>query len=497
MSKTFLITVEFQGIRAGVLGKKGLEAYYVERDGEKGIFGNIYKGKVESVVPGIQAAFVNLGLDINGFLYISEITHWVREFEDILEGRKVISDKGLDRKENVSITQLLKPGQEILVQVIREPINSKGPRLTTHVSLPGRYLVLMPFDKHIGISRRIKDTNQRKYLKSIIDSLSLPKNMGLIVRTSAKMAKKKDIFIEYKYLLKQWKKLEKKARVSKSPSLIFEERDLVLRVMRDMLTEEVDKVFIDSKIEYKRAQHFLKKFGRNMRKKVNYYRKTTPLFKDFGVQKEIERIYERKVDLECGGHILIESTESLVAVDVNSGGYVGKKDLENTAFLVNMQAAEEIMKQIKLRDLGGIIIIDFIDMKKSDHIKQLLQRIKSLLKSDKAETDFWYSPRVGLVEMTRQRGRRSIKSISYQECPYCQGKGMIKSPVTVAIQAVREIEKIINQKSPFELTVKLHPEVVKFLLTKNILEELKYSSKVNINLKKEPNFHLEQIEIEN
>lgn len=495
MRHTLLITQELQETRVAAISDKGLQAYYVERLGEKGIFGNVYKGKVESVIPGIQAAFVNLGLDLNGFLYVSEITHRIYDYEELLEGKKIFLDKF--KSEDEDITKVLKPDQDILVQVIREPIDNKGPRLTTHITLPGRYLVIMPFDEHIGISRRIKDFRQRNSLKSIISNLNLPKGLGLIVRTSAKDANKRDIIAEYKYLFKTWKKLEKKAKLSKSPSLVYEERDLILRVMRDILSDKIDKVFIDSKLEYKRCLHFLKKFGRTMVNKISYYRKSRPLFEDFGIEKEIEEIYKRKVGLECGGYILIEPTESLVAIDVNSGGYVGKKDLEDTAFLVNIQACEEIIKQIKLRDLGGIIVIDFIDMSSQNHRKQLLERIEKLLETDKAETDFWYSPKAGLVEITRQRGRRSVKSIFYQECHYCQGRGMIKSPATVGIQAVRRIKKMANSKKLTQLTVKLHPEVVDFLLAKNIVEEIKYRNKINIFLKKIPHFHIEQVEIEN
>jgi len=491
----FLISIDFHEKRVAITSVKGLESYFVEREDEKGIFGNIYKGEVESVLPGMQAAFVNLGLGTNGFLYISEVTHGIYEYEEILEGRKVIQDEFKANKGDIAINQLLKPGQEILVQIIRESISTKGPRLTTHISLPGRYLVYMPFDEHIGISKRIKEPSQRKNLKSIVENLNLPKGAGVIVRTSAKIAQKKEIVAEYKYLFKQWKKLEKKIKVSKSPCLIYEERDLVLRVMRDMLSEDINQVFIDSKVEYKRCLHFLKKFDRGMRKKINYYKNSTPLFEYFSIQKEIEKIYRRKVKLKSKGYILIESTECLVSIDVNSGGYIGKKDLEDTAYFVNMEASEEIVKQIKLRDLGGIIIIDFIDMNKSKHIRSLLQKMKELLKSEKTEVDFWYSSKAGLVEMTRRRGRRNIKSLSHQECPYCKGKGVIKSPDTVAIYVVRRIKNMIENKKPSKLTVKLHPKVAEFLLAKKIINELEYTNKINISLEKESNFHIEQVEI--
>lgn len=491
MSKEFFINKEFQETRVAVKEDNRLDAYYVERKKEKGIYGNIYKGKVETVIPGMQAAFVNLGLGVNGFLHISAITQQIYQYDDFLEKDSV------SKKENENIDKLLKSGQEILVQIVREPIDTKGPQITTHVSLPGRYLVLMPFDSHIGISRRIKQY-KRKYLRSVISSFNIPKEMGLIVRTSAREAKKREIKTEYKYLIKQWKKIDKKAKASKAPSLIHEERGLILRVMRDMLSYKVNKVFIDSKVEYKRCLHFLKKFEKRLRKKVRYYKGEVPIFEKFGLQKEIKQIYERKVVLDCGGYILIEPTESLVSIDVNSGGFVGKKSLEHTAFMVNIQAADEIIKQIKLRDLGGIIIVDFIDMDKPKHISQLLGKIKRLVKEDKSEVDFWYSSKAGLVEMTRQRGRKSIKSISYQECPYCEGRGVIKSKVTVGIRAVKKIKQVIEEKSADKIMVKLHPDIVKILLSeyRKELESLEYRNKVSIILKKIPYFHFEQIEIE-
>jgi len=499
MNQTLLISTEFKETRVAVVSDRQLVDYHVERLGEKGIFGNIYKGKVEVVIPGIQAAFVNIGIGINGFLYVSEITQRTYEYEDVLEGKKVIADKVDTKKDDISINKLIRKGQDILVQIIREPINTKGPRLTTHISLPGRYVVLMPFDEHVGVSKRIEDPAKRKYLKSIISELKLPKGLGIIVRTFANNATKKEIIAEYRYLLKQWERLEKKNEASKAPSMVHEERNLVIRVMRDMLSDSVDKVFIDSRLEYKASLYFLRRFGSNMRSKLNYYKKAKSIFEDFGVQQEISNIYERKVNLKCGGYILIEPTESLVTVDVNSGGYTGTKDLENTSFFVNMQACEEIIKQIKLRDLGGIIIIDFIDMNRQTHVKQLLNKIKKLLKDDKAETDFWYSPKAGLVEMTRQRLRRSIRSLSYQECHYCDGKGMVKSPATVAIQAIRDIKNMIDKKKTSRLTVRLHPEVVDFLLDKDktLLDQLRRKNRVRVNLEKVSNFHIEQIEIKN
>ncbi len=494
----FLINVEFGETRVAVIENKELKDFHVERVSEKGIFGNIYKGKVEAVIPGMQAAFVDLGLDMNGFLYISEITHRISEYEELLEGKKIIKEK--EKSKDGDITRLLKPKQEILVQIVREPINTKGPRLTTHISLPGRYLVLMPFDNHIGISKRIQDKAKRKQLRNIASKFRNDNKLGLIFRTSAENATEKELRKEYKYLFKQWQNIEKRTESETAPSLIHEERDLILRVMRDMLSENVGKIFIDSKLEYKRCSHFLKKFGNAMRKKLSYYKNSKPIFEEFSIQKQVDTIYERKVRLKSGGYILIEPTESLVSIDVNSGSYVGNKGLEDTAFSVNMQAADEITKQIKLRDLGGIIIIDFIDMTQKTHISKLLHRIKYLMESDKAELDFWYSPKAGLVEMTRQRSRKSIKSVFYQECYYCKGKGVVKSTVTVAIQSIRNIRDFIGKNNKIKkITVKLHPEVIDFLLENNkvMLDELRYKNKVEVSLKKIPEFHIEQIEIGN
>jgi len=502
MHQEILINVEPQQKRVAVVENKILEEFYVERQGAQKLVGNIYKGIVETIVPAIGAAFVKLGLERNGFLYIQDLTQ--PDYEKMAELiDKPYSYEGTEENSNsskrsVQIKEMFKVGQEILVQVVKEPLGKKGPRLTTHLSLPGRHLVLMPLDHHLGISRKIQDRKERARLRDLLRNLKIPQNMGLIVRTAGSGCTKREFIQDLRYLMDLWPKIKGLFKKRPAPALIHEDYDLILRTIRDKFSAQADKLWVDSKEEYKRIMRFLGAVSPNLRRRVQFYRQEPPLFEQKGVEDEIVKMYERKVGLRSGGYIMIEPTEGLVAIDVNSAKFTGKKDPEETAYLVNLEAAREIARQMRLRDIGGIIIIDFIDMKFSKHRKRVFDILNEALKRDRAKTDISTVSDLGLIEMTRQRTRKSFESVVYQHCPYCQGKGLVKSPATMAILALRKIRKVLQRRNKRTLLVFTHPNVSSHLLNQNrqSIHNLEHKFRAKILIKQDPKLHMEELKIE-
>ena len=502
MYQEILINVEPQQKRVAVVENEILEEFYVERQGAQRLVGNIYKGIVETIVPAIGAAFVKTGLEKNGFLYIQDLTQ--PDYEKMAELiDKPYSYEGVEENNNnskrpVEIKEMFKVGQEIMVQVVKEPLGKKGPRLTTHISLPGRYLVLMPLDHHLGISRKIHDPKERARLREVLKSLKLPRDMGLIVRTAGSGCTKREFLQDLRYLTDLWPKIKAFFQKKSAPALIHEEYDLVLRTIRDKFTAQASKLLVDSKEEYKRIMRLLNAVSPILRRRVQFYRQEPPLFEKKGVEDEIVKIYERKVLLRSGGYIMIEPTEGLVAIDVNSAKFTGKKDPEETAYSVNLEAAREIARQMRLRDIGGIIIIDFIDMKWSKHRKRVFDILAASLKRDHAKTDISTVSDLGLIEMTRQRTRKSFESVVYQHCPYCQGKGLIKSPPTMAILALRKIRKVLQGRNKRTLLVFAHPDVSSHLLNQNrqSIHNLEHKFRAKILIKQDSRLHMEELKIE-
>lgn len=501
MYQEILINVEPQEKRVAIIEDKKLEEFYVERQGSQRLVGNIYKGRVEALVPAIGAAFVNIGLQKNGFLYVQDLTS--PDYEKIAELiDKPDSYEGQEEDKNhserrVNIKEMLKVGQEVLVQLVKEPLGTKGPRLTTHISLPGRYLVLMPCDSRTGISRRIQDKKERARLRDILKGLNTQK-MGLIVRTVSSGSTKKAFCQDLRYLMSLWRRIKAFAQKKPAPSLIHEDYDLVLRVIRDNFSSQANKLIVDSKEEYKRIMHFLGIFSPSLRSRVQFYRSEPSLFEKKGAEDEIIKIYDRKVSLKSGGHIMIEPTEGLVAIDVNSGKFIGKRDPEENAYLVNLEAAREIARQIRLRDMGGIIIIDFIDMKLSKHRQRVFNAVNEALKRDRAKTDVSPVSDVGLIEMTRQRVRKSLESVAYKSCPYCQGKGMVKSPATMAILALKKVKKTLQKVRRKAVLVFAHPEVASCLINQNrqSIYNLERKFRTRISVKQLTSLHMEDLKIE-
>ncbi|MBN2453368.1 MAG: Rne/Rng family ribonuclease [Candidatus Omnitrophica bacterium] len=500
MHKEIFINVTQHEKRVAVLIDKRIEEFYTERLDDINLVGNIYKGRVESVLPGMGAAFVDIGLEKNGFLYVADVVPGMGSYEKLLEeGVDEELMKKAERQRNLPpINQLLKKGDEVLVQIVKEPISTKGARLTTHISIPGRFLVMMPFDNHIGLSKRIESREERDRIRKILGSLKLPKDIGFIVRTAAQGASEKDFQRESRYLLNLWQQIKAKTRRSKTPALIHAEYDLILRVVRDIFTVEFNKMEVDSRDDFKRVSRFLNILAPHLRQRTRLHTDKVALFEKHDIEKQIEKIYDRVVQLKSGGYLIFDQTESLVAIDVNSGKFVGKKNLEDTAFKTNLEAANEVPRQLKLRDLGGIIIIDFIDMDYADHRKSVFKTLERRLEDDKAKTNILSISSIGLVEMTRQRVRESIESKSYQKCPYCNGRGIVKSISTVSIELIRKLEHVLQNARSREVFVSMHPEVAYYVSSpeKNMIKPLERRFRKNIRIIEDPNIHIEEIKIE-
>ncbi len=498
MYKQILISKDLHEKRIAFLIDSKLDEFHAKRLDEKPLLGNIYKGKVDTIVPAIQAAFIDLGIGKNGFLYIADIkgpaSEYETMFEDEVEGLAV-------KKVNFgpsTIEDVLKKGQEILVQITKEPFGTKGARLTTHISLPGRYLVFMPYDDRMGISKKIENAEERKRLREIINPLIKKDEGGYIIRTAATGCCKRDLIRDLKYLRGLWQKIKKFSDNKKAPALIHEELDLVLRIIRDSFTEKVNQVIIDASDEYKNVRRFLRTFDPKLGHRLVFYKEKAPLFEKYNLEKDINKIFQRKINLKSGGHIVIEPTEALVTIDVNSGKFTKQKSLERTVFITNLEAAGEITKQIKLRDLGGIIVIDFIDMKKESNRKKVLNELKKGVKNDKAKINIYGFSELGLINITRQRMRRTFESVSYGVCPYCMGRGLVKSEKTMAIQALRKLQQYLPHAGRRNVNLLVHPFVAQKLKDENaaLLSLLERRNRIRISVVSKNDFHIEDVEIE-
>lgn len=504
MDKDILISTEGQEKRLAVLENRRLEEFYVERADDVRLVGSIYKGRVNSVLPGIGAAFIDIGLPKNGFLYVSDIVE-MEEFDLVGEEPPAAGEapkpahQGHHHRRHARIDELLKTGQEVLVQVVKEPLGTKGARLTSHVSLPGRYLVLMPTENHLGISKRITDEAERKRLKDILKELR-PGNedIGLIIRTAGLGKEKKEFARDVRYLKHLWQRVKRQTTSAKPPTQVYQEYDMAPRIIRDSFTEDITRIVVDTKDEYRRILHFLRMLVPNLRTRIELYRGEEPLFAREGVEEQIGVLYHRTVKLPSGGSIVIEQTESLVAIDVNSSHYTGRKNLEETAFLVNQEAAVEVARQLRLRDVGGIIVIDFIDVESPAHRREVLATLEQALKRDRAKTNIVSFSELCLVEMTRQRMRRSVQSFSHQACPYCEGRGMVKSVATVSIEALRQVRRSLKESKRSELELFVHPQVASRLLKedRNYLSNLERQFHAKVIVMSDPSVHLESVRVQ-
>ncbi len=481
------------------------EEIYIERERERGLKGNIYKGRVQRVLPGIQAAFVDISMEKAGFLYAGDIATSKQPRTDISEemdngGEDVNStdDSGTSggRRNAPPIANLIKDGQEIMVQVSREPIASKGPRLTSQIGLAGRYLVYLPKLDHLGIARRLEGQGERERLLNIVESFNL-EHGGLIIRTVAEGRQESELQQDLDFLLRLWADIEKRSVNSAPGSMIHKELNLYLRVMRDYVDAEVEKIHIDSHEAYESMKKFARRFMPEVAKILYYYPGDRPIFDVYGVEEAIDRALQRQVPLKSGGHIVIDQTEALIAIDVNSGSFVGSRNMEETGFKTNLEAVYEIVHQLRLRNLGGIIVVDFIDMQEEENRHRMMEVLEEALRRDKAKTHIVQLSELGLVEMTRKRTRDSLGRILLNECTHCQTVGHIKSPTTICYQLFREVVAEARAYPCEKLMVIAHPDIIDLLLgeeSQNI-EQLEQFLHKEITLKSDDGFAPDHYEV--
>jgi len=493
--RQIIINVEPYEKRVAITRKGDLEEFQVERKDEPRLAGNIYKGIIESVVPGIGALFVNIKAEKNGFLYIHDIEE--KAYKALLD-EEIDLEKKVPRKGKPH--EGFKKGQEILVQTVKEPIGTKGALLTTNISLPGKNLVLTPFNGTIGISKRIADRRQRAELRNLLEGFRLPKGMGCIARTESMKATPRQLKLELKYLLNLWWRVQRRAEKEKAPSPVYEEYDLPLRIIRDYLSQDIEKILVDSKDEYKKICRFTAVVQPMLRRKIFYYRGKAPIFEHYGIEEKIERVFRRKVFLKSGGYIIIEQTESLIAIDVNTGKFTGKKRPEETTFKTNMEAALEIAKQVMLRDIGGIIVIDFIDMSEKRHKKDVYRELETAFSRDKAKINILTISPIGLIEMTRQRVRKSLESVSFKECPYCGGMGKVKTPATIAIDTVRKLKRHLAERRlrSREIVVTMHHDTAEYMKStfQDVIHSLERRFRKKIVIRSDTKLHMEDVYVE-
>lgn len=465
MHKEIIINCNPCENRMAVLVEGKVEQFYLQRDEKQSPLGNIYKGRVSTILRGLGAAFVSIGLEKDGFLPLSEMAHSSSILEDEIEDESPPQEKRGSKRSGRTIEQLLQKGQEIIVQVVKEPIGSKGARLTTQISLPGRYLVLTPLEKRIGVSRRISNREQRSRLRKIMMEIDPKKEAGVIVRTAAATATKKNLKKDLTYLLNTWKTARKQDKKSRAPALLHEELGMVLRVIRDSLLADVKEITVDSKPEFKKINRFLSSFSPQSQSKLVYYRGRKPLFDKYNLEKEIAKLFNPKIWLKCGGYLIINQTEALVAVDVNTGKHKGKGGQEETVLRANIEAAEEVATQLRLRNMGGIIVIDFIDMSSRRYQKQVMSVLLKGLKKDKARTRVLPFSEFGLIQLTRQREEESFMKKVYDACPYCSGLGVVKSLFSLNLEIERKLRSGVYEYPKVKrFRIEAAPELARYLL---------------------------------
>jgi ribonuclease G len=472
VSKRIVVNAGVSETRVAVQESSLLTDLYVERHQHRSIVGNVYKGVVTNVLPGMQAAFVDIGLAKDAFLYAGDYTANLGDFsramleaedgagEGEAEGELDV-DEEPRREPTAPIEDLVRKGQDILVQVSKESLGTKGARITSFVSLPGRYLVYMPQAHHIGVSRRIRDEHERDRLRSVLRALNPPAG-GFIVRTNAEGKTETEFSADVEFLGRLWSQIHSRFEQAPAPSLLHEEGDLTFRVVRDLFSPDVDEFVVDSREVYDKCLGFARALVPALAERVTFYEGRTPLFDSFGIEREIEKALRRRVWLKSGGYIVIDHTEALVSIDVNSGKYVGKRDFEQTVFKINLESVNEIVRQIRLRDLGGLIIIDFIDMEKAEHREQVYKALKRALVEDKARTNVLEISELGLVEMTRKRVRQDLRALLNVTCPTCKGSGVVKADATVAAEIFRAVQAKVTGNGEGDIVVHVHPDLAAY-----------------------------------
>ena len=479
----------------------------IERERARGAVGNIYKGRVNKVLPGMQSSFVNIGLDRDAFLYVDDVIDTFEEFEKLEAGESDAENGGGGRggrpetNRDAKIEDLLKQGQEILVQVVKEPLGTKGARITSHVSIPGRFLVFMPAVEHIGVSRKVESREERSRLRKIVRRFREEHGFtgGVILRTAAAGRPEEDIVSDLSYFHDLWSETRVKMETARAPAVIHQEESLVAKFLRDHLTSDFSAIRIDDDREYRRAVQLVERIMPNMVSRVHHYDKEFPIFEEYGVQAEIDKGLRSKVWLKSGGYIVVNHTEALVAIDVNTGRYVGKRTgrLEDTIVKTNLEAAKEIVRQIRLRDLGGIIVLDFIDMEERKNRQKVFQVVDQELRKDRAPSKAIQVTEFGLIVVTRKRVKQSLERLLTDPCPYCSGSAVIKSTATICYDILAEMQKVRGELNGHAVLLRVNPEIARALRTeeRGVLKELESALGRTVTLKPDPKLHHEQFDV--
>jgi ribonuclease G len=536
MSKEMIISSSAHETRVAILEDDQVAEIFIERERSRGVVGNVYKGRVSKVLPGMQSAFVDLGLERDGFLYVSDVVASFEDFERLdtddeehpagavaqlpaatLNGgnpasgtQKAYSPRGnggrrdRDREKGPEpkIEELLKEGQEVIVQVAKEPLGTKGARLTSHATMPGRFLVFMPTVDHVGVSRKIDSREERARLRGIVREFREQTGFigGLIIRTAAAGRPKEDIVSDLSYFHKVWTEVRQKADTGRAPTVVYQEQSLVAKLLRDLLTDDYSAIRIDNPIEHKRIVELIERIMPTLATKVRLYEKEFPIFEEYGVQAEIDRALRSKVWLKSGGSIVINQTEALVAIDVNTGRYVGKKTagrLEDTILKTNLEAVKEIVRQIRLRDLGGIIVLDFIDMEEKKNRQKVFQTVEQELRKDRSPSKALQVSDFGLVIITRKRVKQSLERTLTEPCPYCAGSAVIKSSSTICYEILSEVKKISADLNGQSLILRVNPDIARALRDEEraVFRDLKQSLGRDIALRPDAQLHHEQFDL--
>ena len=475
MKREIIINVEKLETRVAVLENGRLEEFMVEHPEEERLVGSVFKGRVQNLENDLQAAFIDIGLKKNAFLHYWDMTPDADALLDDDDDPKDRKEKKGGRKSNrlsdAEIAKRFPPGSEIVVQVTKGPISTKGPRVTANLSIPGRYLVMMPGTKIRGVSKKIGDAEERRRLKKILDRLPLPENVGLVVRTVGQGASARAFARDLRHLVSVWNEMQGNVKNLRTPCCIFQEPDLCERVIPDWLTEDVDSIVIDDPATYESMREIASRISRRARAKINRFDGVTGIFDHYGVERQLQNAFARQVALKSGGYLVIDETEALIAVDVNTGHYKGKGSQEDAIREVNLEAVEEIARQLRLRNIGGLVILDLIDMKSRKHQREVYRALKEALRRDRARTNVLEISELGLLEMSRQRQDQSILSQLTSVCPYCQGHGLVKSPMAVSIEIQRHLIALLKkaeaEKKPFEPKIVIAPQVMQRLRTED------------------------------
>ena len=500
--KEIIINAETLETRVAVAEDGRLEEFNIERTTEERLVGSVFKGKVRNLEDGLKAAFVDIGFEKNAFLHYWDIVP--NNFDSGVE----IVERAPRRRDRPKITQkdiprVYPPGSDIIVQVTKGPIGTKGPRVTTNLVLPGRYLVLLPNSDQSGISRKIENQQERQRLKKILRELSIPDGMGVIMRTAGEGQQKRYFVRDLALLLEEWREVQDRIKSQPTATCVFQEPDLIERTVRDFLTEDVERIVVDRPKAHDSMCEMISKISKRSASKIKLYGEPQAIFDRFGITKQLENAFSRQVHLKSGGYIVVDETEALVAIDVNTGRHKGGRDQESAILKVNIEAADEIARQLRLRNMGGLIVLDFIDMKSRRDQQTVYQRMKEGLRRDKAKTHILPISQLGLMEMTRQRHSESVRAAVYDDCPYCKGRGKVKSSLTMSVEIQRKLGEILKKRprdeSDFQLRIVVHPTVLDRLRTedeKHLIElEKRYFGK--LSFRADPGMHAEQFKIVN